>query len=355
MSIYLDSTACISNLTKGGSVVYKDNLFKEITLKKDQYYSPRKFIESKTRILNIILYLKYIYFDLLVDYYKIAKKINNDKQITKVFVFQDSYLKAPYVLAFLKSKTIYILHEPPREFYEPDYYHSPTIGNKIFNRLIRFPIKYIDKYLTSRSSVIVCNSKYSKNTIKNIYKKESELIYPGVNINRTKTIDANKRSWECISVGSLLPYKGHKEAISVLSKTQIKPKLIIVGNGSKQEKEDLYNYAKDKSIEIKIISNISDNELSKEYSRAKIYINCAYKEPFGISSLEAILNGCLLVTNNLGGTKELKKYFLKSVYVAKNNDIMSKIIDTLYDKKIIIPKNIDKFKWSNIANNIVNL
>jgi hypothetical protein len=355
VSIYLDSTACISNLTKGGGVVYKDNLFKEITLNKDQYFSPRKFIESKIKFLNIIYYLKHVYFDLLIDYYKIAKKINNDKQIAKVIIFQDSYLKAPYVLAFLKPRTIYILHEPPREFYEPNYYHSPTLGNKLFNILIRYPIKYIDKYLTSKANVIVCNSEYSKKTIKNIYNKESVLIYPGVNINRTKSEFNKKRNWVCISVGSLLPYKGNKEAILVLSKTKVKPKLIIVGNGNEQEKENLYNFAKDNSVEIKIISNISDVELKKEYSRSKIYINCAYKEPFGISALEAITNGCLLVTNKLGGTKELKKYFIKSVYISKNNDSMSKIIDTLYNKENVIPKIVDEFKWKSIANKIVNL
>ena len=80
--------AIISNLIRGGSVVYRDNVVDKIVLEHKEYF-PRQVSRSKNKLLNFVFYLKYIYFDLVIDYYRIAKILNSDINIEKVIVFQD--------------------------------------------------------------------------------------------------------------------------------------------------------------------------------------------------------------------------------------------------------------------------
>lgn len=347
--------AVVSNLTSGGSVVYKNNFL--LYSKSNVKYTlcPRSFDTSSKKLLKIFKYIKYLYFDLAIDYYRIACRINRDKDIDKIIVFQDSYIKAPYALAFLRKKSIYILHEPPREFYEPSYFHAPRYQDKLFNLFFRTPIKYLDKYLTQKSDVIVSNSKYSGRIINNIYNKKSIIIYPGSKkaAKRSKTLTARQN--QCISIGSLLPYKGHEIAIKVISMSRLMPHLIIIGDGSNEDKNRLYKLASDVKVKLEIKNNLSHDELSKEFLRSKIYLNCAYKEPFGLAALESLYYGCLLLTNDLGGTKELEDIFPSNVFVSSDNKDMADKIDLLLTSgknKFCHNTNLD---WKKITNKIINL
>lgn len=350
---------CVSNLTEGGAVVYK-NQFKQ-SLKGVTEISPRRYMENKNKILNILTYIKYLYFDLLVDYYRISSKINNNSQVKKVIVFQDSYLKSPYCLFFLTKKTIYILHEPPREFYEPSNLHAPTFKNKIFNIVFRKPIKYIDYFATRKASVIVSNSIFSQKIIENIYKKKSTVVYPGIS-NEYTNIKIDKTSKKnCISVGSLLGYKGHIKTINDISKITKKnrPELLIIGSGTNQEINYLKKTALDLEVKIKILSNLTNKQLINKYIKSKIYINNAVNEPFGLAALESLFCGCYLVTNNTGGTKELKKYFINKVLVSDDGGLN---MPTIISKVLSSTSNIEKkhtnseiFNWKKISARIIEL
>ena len=346
-----EKIAIVSNLTSGGGVVYKNNLLGKIPSIKKLEYFPRKMIIQKNKLLRIVYYIKYVYIDLFRDYYDISQKINKNKDINKVIVFQDSYIKAPYLLLFLKKKVLYILHEPPREFYEPISMHAPRNTDKLFNYFIRLPIKYIDLYLTKKATHIISNSEYSKKIIRKIYNKDSIMIYPGIGLNENLPIKFPSRENVCISVGSLLPYKGHAESIKAVSEIkQNRPKLIIIGNGTHKSKNYLIQLAHGLNVEIEVKNSISDKELTNEYLKAKVYINNAFFEPFGLAALEAIFCGCVLVTNETGGTKELKKYFPNKVLISESmKHNMSIMIQKGFKIKNRIPNKSKTFDWKNIA------
>jgi len=344
--------AIISNLIRGGSVVYRDNVVDKIVLEHKEYF-PRQVSRSKNKLLNFVFYLKYIYFDLVIDYYRIAKILNSDINIEKVIVFQDGYIKAPYALGFLNKKSIYVLHEPPREFYEPLSLHAPTILSKMFN-FVRIPIKFFDYYLTRKASVIISNSYYSEEVIKKTYDKQSVVIYPGIKKFLLGTKNKTRKRI-CISMGSLLPYKGHAltiEAISNIRKNR--PVLIIIGDGTEILKKELIDYSKKLGVKLILIKEVDEKRLESLYLTARVYVNSAYKEPFGMTSLEAVSLGCYLVTIDSGGTKELKKIYKDKVQIFSNVKNATELIENCLLFKNTIPRHEKKFDWKYVAKKIIN-
>jgi len=346
--------AIIHNLTGGGGAV---RAIKETNKFLAGHYllktfTPEKYNEKgKKGIQKIISYLKYIYFTLPQSYRKISSRIDNGNYAATI-LHHDTYTKAPVALLYLKNKSIYILHEPPREFYEPLKFHAPSIGDKVFT-LLRLPIFILDKVLTRHATIVISNSKFSKSRIDKIYGVRSKLIYCGVS-EKFHSLRNCKALEMCISVGSLLPYKGHDLTISAISKLENKPKLLIIGRGRKREKEKLLALAKKGGVDIEINDTVSEMKLNEMYNKSKLFINSAYREPFGLSALEALTVGAQVVTVNECGTQELKKYFQKKVIVvSRSAESLSigirKALSNRITRRARVP---EVFKWRNTANEI---
>lgn len=339
--------AIIHNLSKGGSVRVLEEQNKLLSKKYNlQIFSPQKYKASNgNSVAKILTYLKYLYWTLPKEYLKISKIVNSDS-FSAAIIHHDSYVKTPLALQWINIKTIYILHEPPREFYEPIDYHAPLIKDKIIF-YFRLPIYIIDKILTKKADYVIVNSKFSKKRVDKIYKIKSKIIYCGSSkkFQHTNSI----RSFQCLSVGSLLPYKGHKLTISALSKLKEKPRLIIVGSGRKKEIGNLEQFAKKKNVDVEIINSLSDKKMNKLYNRVKLFINSAYKEPFGLSALEALSVGTSVVSVNDCGTIELKKYFPKQFMVVDRNpksiaNGIRKALNVSVSTRAAVPR---IFRWSN--------
>ena len=316
-------------------------------------FQPPK-LGSQKGIIGMFKYLGYLYYILPTSYRAISKKINAGG-FKAAIVHHDSYFKSPPALFFLKVRSIYILHEPPREFYEPSCFHAPRRIDRLFN-IFRVPIKYIDRYAVRRADVVVTNSYFSKTRAEKIYGIKTRMIYPAISnlfLSRSRV----KKETICVSVGSLLPYKGHLLTIKALSRIGEIPRLVIVGNGRQKEKNRLLSEARKLNVNIEIFDSVSDKKLKQIYSNAMVYVNSAYQEPFGLSALEAVACGSKLVTVNNCGTAELKKFFPDRVVVTKRTvrGISNGIAKTLSNR---IKENTafpEIFKGKNTVNEIVKL
>lgn len=276
----------------------------------------------------------WIIFILFRIHRSIAKKINWSKY-DLVFVTHDYFTKSPYILRSIKSKNIvYLCQEAQREYYESSTYHAPRLKDKII-KILRFPIKLIDEYNVKFASRIICNSKYSKNKLEKIYKKECEVVYPGVDetfFNPKKSIKKNT----ILCVGGINKIKGQEFIIESLYPLLKKFKLILVGNGRKPEIERIKKISKNINVEIR--SNVDDKELKKYYRESKVTCIAAYNEPFGLSSVESQSCGTPVVSVNQGGPKETiidgvtgylssrdkKEYLEKVIKVIENYEAMGK-------------------------------
>lgn len=343
----------VSNLTSGGAVVYMNSIISKLSKHyRIIHHSPNAYMpQSKNKIYRLLEYIYYVMFYLRSYYNDLATELNKTNA-KKIVVFQDSYIKTPNIFRLLNHKYVYIFHEPPREFYENMLLHTENIYNILFNMLIRLPIYFIDRYNMSHAKHLISNSQYSKSNLQKIYGKESKVVYPG--FDNTISFKIPKKKYKCISVGSLLPYKGHQLVIESLGKiTDGKPSLTIVGGGSNKRKVYLENLAKKNNVRLNIISSISDSQLANEYLESFTYVNGAQNEPFGLTSLEAIGYGCNLVTNDTGGTKELAFFYKDKVFVSRNNsdDMSKKIVESLAYKSKSVP-DMSNFSWDSVAQSI---
>lgn len=347
--------AIVHNLSEGGSLRYLGEVNKEL---RNEYellvFKPRPLSNTSRGLLKIISYLNYCYLYLPSYYFNLAKELNNS-DIYGVIVHHDFCLKTPNIFNGLKKRNIYIFHEPPREFYEPIQLHSPKLIDKIFN-FFRIPIYFIDKYSVKKARMIVANSDFSKRRIKTLYDTNSRVVYPGISNHFRKPI-LLKRKNQCISVGSMLPYKGHSLVIEALGLIERdRPNLVIVGLGRSDEIKEIDRLATEKKVNLRIVEHPKDNILKKIYNGSSIYVNAAFQEPFGLSSLEALSMGCKLVTVSKCGTEELKKYCKDGVYICDRNP-------TALKNSILKAKKSTKFKcqlpnvftWKYAANQLIKL
>lgn len=270
--------------------------------KKRKIFTHNQLVYKVRPWVGFILRNLWIYLILPEIHKRIARDIDQEKY-EFVIVNHDYFTKSPYILRYLKSKTIYYLHEPPREFYESSAIHAPLFRNKLAN-IFRIPIKYIDKKNVEKATEIIANSKYSKRVIWNIYNRKSNVIYPGVNTDRYSPSDRVQKLNRILMIGSLNKIKGHDFVLRSIKQMLKIVEVIIVGEG------DILRFAKtakENGINLNRLTYINDlNEKQMVALYRSSLVTCAgsYLEPFGLTSLESQSCGTPVVAVNEGGYVE---------------------------------------------------
>ena len=244
----------------------------------------------------------WIIFKLPAIHKKISEKINSGGY-DFVIVNHDSFTKAPYLLKYLKMKKIYILHEPQREFYESWKIHAPYLKDKIAN-VFRLFIKFIDIRYTKHADLIICNSEYSKKTIKKIYQRKSHVVYPGVDIKKFKPNKKIKKKKQILLIGGWSKTKGHGFVIKSLGDILKEYKIIIVGKGRRKEKERIIKFSGKYKTKISWLEKVDDSKLIKLYQESILLCTGYFKEPFGMVSVESQACGTPVVGIKEGGFEE---------------------------------------------------
>lgn len=264
-------------------------------------------IDEQFKDLNIVSarFKKFPILNLFESAYnaqKIAKKIRLEGSDI-VILAQDMTTKSPYLLSLLNSSNLfYICHELPREYIEPAEYHAPRIKDKIYTAL-SYPVCILDKLnVTGVKKIITCST-YSKSVIDLYYSTNSFVIYPCVNTNYFAYSSA-RRDKRIVSIGSLLPFKGHDILIRAISLLGSDYSLEIVGNGRDEERKYLIDLARKMGVILNIRSNLNQDALRRVISESILLASAAYKEPFGISIIEAISCGTPVIVSRGGGMGE---------------------------------------------------
>lgn len=298
---------------------------------------------------NITQHLKQVLFDLKRSHKKIAKEID-DNNYDLILIFPCLLTQTPYLMRYLKNKNkvIYFFNESKREFYENTSYDYYSI-KKIISRFLRLPIKFIDKSNCKEAKHIISNSQYTANNLFKIYKKKSEVIYPGLKpITPQKiTIKNNKK---ILSVGLLSKIKGHDYSIKQLK--EISPDFTILGRETSESKY-IFNLAKKNEVFLNIIKTENDkvkDDLFKYYS---IYLANQTKEPFGITTLEATSNNCFIIGKNEGGTQEIIRNGINGLLYSNLKEART-IVRKILNKKIITFYRLNIIDWKYTTDKILD-
>lgn len=165
---------------------------------------------------------------------------------------------------------------------------------------IIFPLIYIlrkiDVNQSKKPDHIVCNSFFVKEWVKEKYKRDSDVIYPPVNLS-CFTLQENKEDYY-VAVGRLADIKRFDIIIDVFK--NLDRKLIIIGDGD-QAKNLKRQAGESNNI---IFTGFLDSEQVNSYiSKAKGFIQAGI-EGFGISLIEAQACGTPVIAFGHGGVLE---------------------------------------------------
>ncbi len=324
------------------------NGFREIEVEKG-LYEPKRFMLGRGSWSSGDLILKYNPGDIKIGL-KNPKKSNLDKIKVKIKAESKGNIikkelsvgkgeKEVIDIGAADSKTIVRISS---DTFFPESGDSRKLGialydmrpKSLFKKAILKFLGYIPLFLITypkdlgflKTYEIVSISEYSKKWVKKLWKRDSKLLFPPVDI---KNFKPAKKEKIILSVGRFFPEHHNKKQLELARtfKHLIKEhpgimqgyKLYLVGGVSQRESHLDYVEKVKKESEgypIKVLTNIEYGDLIDIFSKSLVFWHASgmgedeEKHPekfehFGITTVEAMASGCIPIVINKGGQKEI--------------------------------------------------
>lgn len=232
--------------------------------------------------------------------------------------------------------------------------------SKIFSNFYEF---FIPRMLKSSKHIFTV-SDFSKNEISEYYKihkNKISVIHNAVNKDFVKSNQIINQDY-VLALSNINKQKNFSSLIQAFNKlNDPKLKLYIIGSGSKNFIDQNLNIIDDSNIKIKYLGgNLTDSEIIKYYSNARLFAFTSFYEGFGIPPLEAQACGTPILLSNIPVFKEI--YSDSALYCDpfSVDDIKDKIRVLIDDKilqKSLIEKgykNIRKYSWKVSASKLLS-
>ena len=213
-------------------------------------------------------------------------------------IISSSYLAAKGVNVKSRQLHICYCHTPMRYIWDLYflYLRSIPFGLRTLYRLISHYLRIWDVTSSNRVDYFISNSKYVASRVFKIYRRDSEVIYPPVDVKRIPLFEEKEDYY--IVVSRLVEYKNVDIVVKAFSKLPEK-KLIVVGTGP-----ELKKLKRISGENVKFLGRVSDEELYQLVGKARAFITAA-EEDFGISTVEALACGTPVIGYGVGGTSEI--------------------------------------------------
>ena len=197
-----------------------------------------------------------------------------------------------------QSKHICYCHTPMRYLWDmyDEYYCSASLLGKAAMRLFRDSLREQDKRSAECVDLFLANSRFVAERIKRIYGRDSEVIYPPVDVDFFSAAPARERTG-FLFVGELVCYKRPDLVLDAFARLQ-KEKLFVCGKGPMRRELE-----KRATPNVRFLDHVSREELRELYAGAKALIFPGI-EDFGIVPVEAMAAGCPVIAMDRGGTAE---------------------------------------------------
>lgn len=200
-------------------------------------------------------------------------------------------------------------HTPMRYIW--DQYHVYRSGmsalGKFGTALIAKPLREWDVASANMVDAFVANSSFVRSRIKKVYRRDSAVVYPPVDVERFAVSKKPPTEDFYLYVGQLVRYKRADLAVAVARKMNLR--LLVVGEGP--EMNALRATA---GPTIQFLGRCSDEELTSLYQRARALLFPG-EEDFGIVPLEATAAGCPVIALERGGALDTVKPGINGLFV----------------------------------------
>ncbi|MCH9631307.1 MAG: D-inositol-3-phosphate glycosyltransferase [Chlamydiia bacterium] len=164
-------------------------------------------------------------------------------------------------------------------------------------RVVIHNLRNWDLLHSQRVDHYIANSKYVANRIRSLYRRDSEVIYPPVDVDFYSSNQSSTSEEYYIAAGRCVSYKRMDLIVEAFSKKRDR-KLVVVGTGPELKK--LKSIA---SSNVEFTGYIENELLRTMLSNAKALIYAA-KEDFGILPVEAQAAGLPVIGFGYGGLCE---------------------------------------------------
>ncbi len=217
-------------------------------------------------------------------------------------IISDSYGFAKGI-SYSKGLHISYIHTPLRYAWEPEFYlHTlfPKILLKLATPIINY-LRHWDRKTSKKPDLLLTNSRYTAEKIKNFYDRGSTLIYPAVDSKAFYPDKTVKRRDYYLAFGRIIHFKRFDLVVQAFNKLGLSLKIAGVGPEEKNIKKLI------KSPNIEFINRFhSEDELRKLISGAKAVI-FPQVEDFGLVAAESISCGTPVIAYAEGGALEIVK------------------------------------------------
>jgi glycosyltransferase involved in cell wall biosynthesis len=219
-------------------------------------------------------------------------------------ILSSSHAVAKGVLTRAEQVHICYCHAPMRYAWDLtfDYLGHGNAGKGVKGALTRYLLHRLrqwDVVSANRVDHFIANSQTTADRIWRCYRREAEVIYPPVAIDRF-TFSAQKQDYYLV-VSRLVGYK--QVGLIVDAFNQLGLPLLIIGEGP-----DLSMLESKARSNIQFLGWRSNEEVATYMSQAKAFVYAAY-EDFGIAPVEAQACGTPVIAYGKGGTSETVKDF----------------------------------------------
>jgi len=202
-----------------------------------------------------------------------------------------------------KPDTLHICycHTPTRYLWDYTHQYINELSfNKYFKKIISLVLNKIriwDFVAAQRVDLYIANSITVQKRIQKYYRRDSELIYPPVELAKFKITNESKDYF--LIGGRLAPYKRVDIVVEAFKKMPDK-KLKIFGSGVDVPRlKGIANGAEN----IEFLGRVSEDEKASLYSNCLAFIN-PQEEDFGITVVEAMASGRPVLAFERGGATE---------------------------------------------------
>ncbi len=167
-------------------------------------------------------------------------------------------------------------------------------------------------------------------------RKLIEVIYPNIDHKKFKPMSL-KKDIDILFVGRFILIKGIYDLLGSIKKLKKEVKVVLIGDGPEREKIKQKIKKLKFADKIRIISNISDKELSKMYNKTKIAVFPSYaKEGMVLAMLESASSGAAIITSKACSMPEFIKEYDTGLLAKPQNPIdLAKKINILLGNRAL--------------------
>lgn len=212
------------------------------------------------------------------------------------------------------ERVLWYCHTPPREVY--DLYSTRMKNRTQKEKLLYASMTHMYKLIAGRTvkkiESIATNSKTTGERIEKYYSRQPVVIPPGVEYSSFENAGDERfffyPSRLIINKQQDYVIRAFKYFILKLSNPKNKKySLILAGTISKDPEHIKYlEYLKvlSKNLNVKILTNLSDNKLKELYSKSTAVLFASKNEDYGLVPLEGMSSGKPIISINEGGPRE---------------------------------------------------